>query len=86
MPDDTTTIRVALIEDVRQVREGLAVLVDGTPGFRCAGAYRSMEDALARIAAELPDVVVTDLGLPGMSGTEGIRVLRERYPALPVVV
>jgi DNA-binding NarL/FixJ family response regulator len=81
-------ISVALIEDVRQVREGLAVLVDGTPGFRCAGAYRSMEDALraiCAIGAELPDVVVTDLGLPGMSGTEGIRILRERYPSLPVL-
>jgi DNA-binding NarL/FixJ family response regulator len=85
MDGETKTISVALIEDVRQVREGLAVLVDGTPGFRCSGAYRSMEDALARIGFAVPDVVVTDLGLPGMSGTEGIRVLRERYPGLPVL-
>jgi DNA-binding NarL/FixJ family response regulator len=85
MDGEAKTISVALIEDVRQVREGLAVLVDGTPGFRCAGAYRSMEDALSRIGFTLPDVVVTDLGLPGMSGTEGIKILRERYPELPVL-
>ena len=85
MTDDAKVINVALIEDVRQVREGLAVLVDGTPGFRCAGAYRTLEDALAKIGANPPDVVVTDLGLPGMSGTDGIRILRERYPSLPVL-
>ena len=50
MADEAKVINVALIEDVRQVREGLAVLVDGTPGFRCAGAYRRMEDALAKIS------------------------------------
>jgi DNA-binding NarL/FixJ family response regulator len=86
VPDEAKTIRVALIEDVRQVREGLAVLVDGTPGFCCAGAYRTMEVALATLGTAEPDVVVSDLGLPGMSGTEGIRILRERYPQLPVLV
>lgn len=85
MRDDLKTIAVAIVEDLREVREGLAVLVNGTPGFRCVGAYRTMEDALARIGANLPDVVITDIGLPGMSGTEGIRILRERYPALPIL-
>src|SRR4029079_16218390 len=85
MTSEAKTIGVALVEDLRQVREGLAVLLDGTPGFRCAGAYRTMEDALAKIGDVRPDVVVTDLGLPGMSGTEGIRILRERYPDLPVL-
>ena len=85
MTSEAKTIGVALVEDLRQVREGLAVLLDGTPGFRCAGAYRTMEEALAKIGADRPDVVVTDLGLPGMSGTEGIRILRERYPDLPVL-
>ena len=86
MPDDAKTISVALVEDVRQVREGLAVLVDGTPGFSCSGAYATMEEALDGVGASRPDVVVTDIGLPGMSGTEGIRILRERYPQLPVLV
>jgi DNA-binding NarL/FixJ family response regulator len=85
MPDDPKTITVAIVEDLREVREGLAVLVNGTPGFRCSGSYRTMEDALARIDASLPDVVISDIGLPGMSGTEGIRILRERYPSLPIL-
>jgi DNA-binding NarL/FixJ family response regulator len=78
-------IAVAIVEDLRDLREGLVALVNGTMGFRCTGAYRTMEDALAKIDAALPDVVLTDIGLPGMSGVEGIKILRERYPELPIL-
>jgi DNA-binding NarL/FixJ family response regulator len=78
-------IKVTLIEDLRDVREGLTVLINGSPGFRCPASFRTMEDALRSIAAALPDVVLTDIGLPGMSGVAGIRILKERYPALPIV-
>jgi DNA-binding NarL/FixJ family response regulator len=79
-------IRVALIEDHRTIREGLAALIGGTEGFQCIGSYGSMEEALPRISAHLPDVVLADIGLPGMSGIEGIRILKERYPALPILM
>jgi len=78
-------ITVAVIEDQREVREGLAILINGTRGFRCTGNYRTMEDALQLIPSEVPNVVLTDLGLPGMSGTEGIRRLKDRYPDLPIL-
>jgi DNA-binding NarL/FixJ family response regulator len=75
-------IKVAIIEDRREIREGLGMLINGTEGFKCTAAYRSMEDALPRIGADLPDVVLCDIGLPGMSGIEGMRILKERYPDL----
>jgi DNA-binding NarL/FixJ family response regulator len=78
-------LKVAVIEDQREVREGLAILINGTKGFRCTGSYRTMEEALPLIASEVPDVVLTDLGLPGMSGIEGIRLLKDRYPDLPML-
>ena len=78
-------IAVAIVEDLRDLREGLVALVNGTIGFRCTAAYRTMEDALAKIGASLPDVVLTDIGLPGMSGVDGIRILRVRYPELPIL-
>lgn len=78
-------IQVTIIEDQREVREGLMTLIDGTPGFRCVSSFRTMEDALERIDANLPDVILTDIGLPGMSGVEGIRILRERHNAIPIV-
>jgi DNA-binding NarL/FixJ family response regulator len=78
-------VRVTLIEDQREVREGLALLINGSPGFRCVATFRTMEEALRTIGNQLPDVVLTDIGLPGMSGAEGTRILKERYPGLPVV-
>jgi DNA-binding NarL/FixJ family response regulator len=83
--EPAATVRVVLIEDVREVREGLAMLVNGTAGFRCAGSYRSMEEALAGIGGSRPDVILTDIGLPGMDGVEGTRILHERYPQVPIL-
>ena len=78
----TSTIKVAIIEDQRDIRECLTFLINGTEGFRCTGSYRSMEEALEKIGFELPDVALSDIGLPGMNGIEGIKVLKERYPNL----
>jgi DNA-binding NarL/FixJ family response regulator len=84
-PDQAAPLRVAIVEDQREVREGLAVLINGTPGFRCTGNYRSMEEALRVLEKEPPDVLLTDIGLPLMSGTEGIRILKGLYPDLPIL-
>jgi DNA-binding NarL/FixJ family response regulator len=75
-------IRVAIVEDQRDIRESLTFLVNGTPGYTCTGSYRSMEEALDGIPRALPDVVLSDIGLPGMSGIEGVRLLKERFPDL----
>jgi DNA-binding NarL/FixJ family response regulator len=75
-------IRAAIVEDQRDIREGLTMLINGTAGYHCTGSYRSMEEALDKIKSEAPDVVLCDIGLPGMSGIDGIRILRERYPGL----
>src|SRR2546426_9627004 len=86
-PSETTTpvpIRVAIVEDTREVREGLAALINGTRGFTCLSSYYSMESALAGLSREQPDVILTDIGLPGMSGIDGIEILRERYPQVPI--
>ena len=75
-------IKVAIVEDRREIRDGLAMLIGCTEGFRCTGSFRSMEEALDMIGRELPDVVLNDIGLPGMSGIDGIKILKERYPNL----
>ena len=84
-PQTSPEIKVAIVEDMRDVREGLALLINGTSGFRCVGRFRSMEEAAANIAREMPDVVLTDIGLPGMDGIEGIRLLRQHHSSLPFI-
>ena len=79
-PPNDRDIRVAIIEDRARTREGIRALVDGTPGYRCTGSFGSMEEALDQIGADPPAVVLLDIGLPGMSGIEGIGRLKERYP------
>ena len=84
-PTTAAQIAVVIVEDERDVREGLAILIDGSPGFRCVGSYRTMEQALARLDADRPDVVLTDLALPGISGIDGIAAMRKSHPRVPVL-
>ncbi|MDQ3753477.1 MAG: response regulator transcription factor [Acidobacteriota bacterium] len=79
-------IRTAIIEDDRVAREGLSLLINGTPGYACVGAYGSVEEALRARNNEGADVLLLDIHLPGMSGAEGVRVLQEKYPALQVLM
>jgi DNA-binding NarL/FixJ family response regulator len=85
VPTDAAPVRVVIIEDLREVREGLGVLINGTQGFLCAASYRTMEDALKSISDSRPDVILTDIGLPGMDGIAGTRILRERFPDVPIL-
>jgi len=78
------TIRVALVEDDPQVREGLQSLLNSSPGFCCVAACASAEEALQRLPALIPDVVLMDIHLPGMSGIECIRRLKEEKPQLQI--
>lgn len=79
-------IGVALVEDDRAVREGLGMLINGTPGYVCTGAYRSVEEALRSMGQHVPDVLLLDIQLPGMSGSAGVRVLQEKYPRLEIIM
>ena len=78
-------IDVVVIEDEREVREGVALLINGNEGYRCVGSYRSMEEALAKLGKEAPDAILVDIGLPGISGIEGIRILKERFPGITLL-
>src|SRR5436305_13413274 len=79
-------IRVVIVEDDRIAREGLRMLVDGTPGYGCNAAFGSLEQALATRGGEPPDVVLLDIMLPGRTGSEGVGALRERWPGAAVVM
>jgi len=80
------SIRVAIVEDDRPTREGLTLLIGGTPGYACVGSYPSVEEALRLIGGHLPNVLLLDIHLPGMLGSEGVKVFREKYPSVQVMM
>ena len=82
----TAALKIGIIEDQPKIREGLRSLIDGTDGYRCVGSFGSMEEALARVNDDLPDVLLVDIGLPGMSGIEGTRRLKDQHPGLAVLM
>jgi DNA-binding NarL/FixJ family response regulator len=79
-------IRVGIVEDLDDIREGLAALIADSPGFACTGAWRTMEETLGALRVSQPQVLLVDLGLPGMDGIEGIRRIRAGFPRIVPVV
>jgi DNA-binding NarL/FixJ family response regulator len=80
------TIDVAIVEDDRVFRDGLAQLLDAEPGMRCRRRFGSVADALAQPATSAPDVILLDIHLPGMLGSEGVALLCARYPQAAVLM
>ena len=79
-------INVAIVEDDRRVRESMSVLIDGAENLRCAGAFATAEEALARVPQVKPDVLLMDINLPGMSGIECVRKLKAQMPKLQILM
>jgi DNA-binding NarL/FixJ family response regulator len=79
-------IQVALVEDDPNLRTNLAAMLNGSDGFHCQAAYPDAKAALRNIPANRPDVVLMDINLPGMLGTECVRQLKDLAPGLPVLM
>ena len=79
-------IKVSIVEDNDQIREGLSVLINGSTGFQCVATYPTAESALKYLPAHKPDVVLMDIHLPGMSGIECVRALKRLLPDLQIMM
>jgi DNA-binding NarL/FixJ family response regulator len=81
-----STIRVAIVEDDRSLREGLGMLINATAGYRCARTYGSVEEAMRLLSLAVPDVLLLDIHLPGMLGSEAVKGFREKFPPMQVLM
>jgi len=78
-------MRLVIIEDDPLLLENLSLLLGGEEEITVTGSYRSAEDAMRSLREAAPDVMLTDLGLPGMSGVELIKKAKEEMPSLEIM-
>jgi DNA-binding NarL/FixJ family response regulator len=79
-------ITVSIVDDEKELRQSMEAFINGTPGFRCVSAYHSGEAALKHLPQDLPDVVLMDIHLTGMSGIECVRRLKAMVPAMQIMM
>jgi DNA-binding NarL/FixJ family response regulator len=79
-------LKIAIVEDKASIREDLTRYLNDAPGFRCVCACASAEQALQEIPGYLPDVVLLDIRLPGMSGVECAGRLKKILPTVPIIM
>ena len=79
-------IKVAIIEDDAWIRENLGARISYTEGFVCVGTCRTGEEAIERLPAQAPDVVLMDINLPKMNGIECVRQLKVLIPSAQILM
>ncbi len=84
--EQSSVIKVAVVEDRARIRESIVDIINGTTGLKCIGAYNSVESALKDLEHNVPEVLLMDIGLPGMSGIEGVKIVKTKFPAIDVLM
>ena len=79
-------IKVAIVEDNNTLRNSLESLFNRTEGMRCAASLNNLLNVVSEIGSSLPDIVLMDIGLPNISGIEGVRTVKSNFPRIQVMM
>ena len=79
-------VNVAIFEDNRLLREMLTQLINGTQGYSCVGSFPDANNAIQKIQRAVPDVILMDIEMPGTNGIEAVRLIKEHYPAVLIIM
>jgi len=79
-------IKVAIVEDKRDIREGWQLILEAADGFECVATYSDGESAVEGLPVEQPDVVLMDIGLPKMSGIDCVKILKDIAPEIDIIM
>jgi DNA-binding NarL/FixJ family response regulator len=86
LPPAAETIEVVLADDHDLVRTGIKAVLLGIPGVKVVAEARDGEELLAVLESVRPDVVITDISMPGLDGLAALERIRSRHPDVPVLV
>src|SRR5947207_10713896 len=79
-------IHVVIIEDIKEIREGLQILIDSSDGFACTRTFANAEQAIDELPSVCPDVALMDIHLPGINGIEAVRKLKNLCPGTQFIM
>ena len=79
-------IKVVLFEDNPQLREGLSMLIGGTEGYEVLAAFKDCSNLVNDLRRHQPDVVLMDIDMPGMNGIEALKLLRQNFADIKVLM
>jgi DNA-binding NarL/FixJ family response regulator len=79
-------IKVAIVEDNNTLRNSLESLFNRTEGMRCAASLNNLLNVVSEIGSSQPDIVLMDIGLPNISGIEGVRTVKSNFPRIQVMM
>src|SRR5258705_11116609 len=80
------SIRVAIFEDNKLVRESFEAILNGTDGFTCTGAFTSCNNLSHDIGRSLPDIVLMDIEMSGINGIEATKIITQKYPQIKILI
>ncbi len=81
-----TPVKVILFDDNKRIRDSLRILFTSHAEFEWLGAYEDASKATDLVDTYLPDVVLMDIGLPGISGIEATRAIKKKFPDQPIMM
>src|SRR5438093_886102 len=79
-------LKVTIFEDNRSLRESLFQLIDGSEGFSCSGAYANCSNLIRNVEESQPDVILMDIEMPGISGIEAVKIVKEKFPEIKILM
>ena len=79
-------IKIAIVEDNNTLRASLESMFNRTEGIRCVASLGNLLNVISEVGAALPDIILMDIGLPNISGIEGVRTVKTHFPTILVLM
>src|SRR5258706_1382266 len=78
-------IKIIIIEDQEEIRKGYEFLINNCNDYCCIG-YANADDAIDNVFFDKPEIILMDVNLPGISGIEATKLLKEKFPKVHIII